>query len=134
MTKKHLFEQVGELLTLWKERLLPHWTITYDVVPQHKLEGMRNAWAVTNVMGGERRAHVVVAGDLPWGEGVFDLEQTIVHEVVHAISAECGTLLREDTLRPFVPTVVWDTLDRIQEVLVDRIANELIRAYGSATT
>ena len=133
MTKKQLEKRVGELLTLWEERLLPHWNVTYSISPQCKLEGGPNAWAFSRILSGERALCVTIAGDLPWGESIFDLEHTVVHEVVHAVLFECGMRVGNDAVRPYVPAPVWAMFDETQEVLVDRIANELIRAYGRAT-
>lgn len=129
MKKKRLIDTVHELMNLWEARLIPNWKVTYDVVPQAKLNGPPNSWAASNIMRGERRLHTEIASDLPWGDTIYDLEQTVVHEIVHAIVGECGLMVLDESLRQYTPPTVWPIFHDIEEVLVDRIAAELIRAY-----
>ena len=139
MRRRELSAEVEHLLAVWAPRLLPAWHYSYEVVLRSKLP--EGACAASLTRSGEQSVHVFVGSDIPWGTAHWDLEITVVHELLHSlwVEADVSPAMEQwlDYTSPLVPEVVFKILkerwESAEEVLIDRVAIALIAAYSDET-
>ena len=81
-------------LAYWVPKMLSeHWTwgVTYLVEGKMaQFPGRGTAWMSCEALTGERKLRLEVNKSLKWEEGWYDLELSVVHELIHIVMQDSG--------------------------------------------
>lgn len=126
-------DDLAERVTYWANVLAPlglqHWRITVEIVDEP--EGKASADAAVNVSAYYDQATIQFAADRLEELTPEELDETIVHELIHVVNRDLWDAMTQPEYMFGKPawSVHYDRIDHEMEGVVERVARSIVRAH-----